>query len=333
MFDVITIGSATRDVFLLSSNFKTADGKQFLPAGAKIEIDKIIFSTGGGSTNAATTFSRQGLKTAALFKVGCDESSEYILDKIKKEKISSLAIKDDDKGSDYSTILINSSGERTVLVHYGASGDLGFSDIPFKKVKSKWAYVASGDISFKEIEKIFNYFYKNKTLIAFNPSKKIINMGLKKIKSLLDKTEVLLLNLDEGAELTRINIKKEKEIFQKLGYAVKGIVVMTKGPNGVMVSDGKNIYQSGIFNGIVVDRTGAGDAFGSGFVAGLIQNKIQNTKYNIQDTIKYAIRLGSANATSVVSKIGSKEGILTKQKFEKDKKWKNLQIKILSFKF
>ena len=66
----------------------------------------------------------------------------------------------------------------------------------------------------------------------------------------------------------------------------------------------------------MVDRTGAGDAFGSGFVAGLIQ----------ASRIEYAIRLGSANATSVVEYVGAKKGIVTKNDFEKSSRWKNFKI-------
>ena len=197
-------------------------------------------------------------------------------------------------------------------------------------MKSKWVYIAPGDIHFQTIEKIFSHFSKNKTLIAFNPSKRFIGFGLKKLKSLLDQTEVLILNLEEGAVLTGINYKKEKEIFKKLNMAKKRIVVMTNGPKGAVVSDGRNIYRAGVFSGKIVDRLGAGDAFGSGFVAGLIR-QIENCKLKIENlppkAVEYAIRLGSANATSVVGKIGAKEGILTKQQFEKNGKWKKMSIK------
>jgi len=93
---------------------------------------------------------------------------------------------------------------------------------------------------------------------------------------------------------------------------------MTEGNKGVLVSDGKNIYSAGIFRGKLVDRTGAGDAFGSGFVAGIIE----------KNNIEYAIRLGSANATSVVEKIGAQAGILTKGEFEKSERWQKFEIKI-----
>jgi sugar/nucleoside kinase (ribokinase family) len=61
------------------------------------------------------------------------------------------------------------------------------------------------------------------------------------------------------------------------------------------------LYQAGSYQKVkVVDRTGAGDAFGSGFVAALAKGL----------PIEDALTLGSANATSVVAQIGAKTGIL-----------------------
>ena len=77
----------------------------------------------------------------------------------------------------------------------------------------------------------------------------------------------------------------------------------------------------------LVDRTGAGDAFGSGFVAGLLhQRSTSNIEPPTVEAIKYAIRLATANAASVVEHIGATEGTLTKQQFETDPRWQNLKI-------
>lgn len=95
------------------------------------------------------------------------------------------------------------------------------------------------------------------------------------------------------------------------------VVIMTKGPKGVIASDGKYIYSAGIFKEKrFIDRTGAGDAFGSGFVAGLIRTK----------KIEEAIRLGSANGTAVVEELGAKNGLLTKNRYEKEARWKKFRI-------
>jgi sugar/nucleoside kinase (ribokinase family) len=346
MYDIITIGTATRDVFLTSPLFKVLRDKSHLKKigfatgeaqcfalGGKIEISKPVFATGGGATNSAVTFSRQGLKTATLIKVGGDEAGESILNELKKEKVDILKLRTANCGSQtnstaYSTVLLAPSGERTILVYRGASEDLTSKEIPFGELKSKWAYISPGKIPFKTINKIFNHFHKNKTFIAFNPSRYLIEMGLRELKPLLKKTKVFILNREEASYLTGVDYNKEKEIFKKLDEAIAGIAVMTKGANGVLVSDCCHIYKAEVFKEKkVVDRTGAGDAFGSGFVAGLIQTREKCRKGLCGvDNIGYAIRLGSANATSVIEHIGAKAGILTRKKFEKDKRWGKLKI-------
>ncbi len=349
MYDIITIGSATRDVFLTSPLFSAKGGsapggkvlknqkRLCFALGLKIEIGKPVLATGGGATNSAVTFSRQGFKTAALVKIGQDSAGKDILNELQQEKISVLPLTPKpytlypNNGTACSTILLAPSGERTILVYRGASENLKIQEVPFKKLKSQWVYISPGKISFEVIEKIFNHFSKNKTLIAFNPSGYFIEMGIKKLKPLLAKSKVVILNREEATKLTGVDYHEEKEIFKKLDEIVPGIAIMTCGQEGVLVSDGKNIYQAGIFKEkSVIDRTGAGDAFASGFISGLIQKKEKCEKglchpYNVE----YAIRLGSANATSVIEKIGAKEGILAKEEFENNKRWKNLTIKIL----
>ncbi len=338
-YDVITVGTATRDVFLTSSFFRViSDKKHFIKngfptgeaqcfaLGGKIEIAKPILTTGGGAANAAVAFSRQGLKTAALIKIGRDESAKNILDELNREKVSVLTVEDIEKGTAFSTVLLAPGGERTILVYRGASENLKTQEIPFQKLNARWAYIVPGKISLPVIEKIFSHFYKNETLIAFNPSKHFVKLGIKRLKPLLAKSKAVILNREEASYLTGVDYRKEKEIFKKLDDITPGIVVMTDGPNGVLVSDGRRVFKAGVFKEKkVVDRTGAGDAFGSGFVAGLVQKKEVCEKGLCRiSNVEYAIRLGSANATSVIEKIGAKAGILTKREFEKSPRWRYL---------
>jgi len=343
MYDIIAIGSATRDIFLTSPLFKVLRDPEHLKKigfeggeaqcfalGGKIEIGPLIFATGGGATNAAVSFSRQALKAAALIKIGSDRPGEAILNELKKEKIKPFVIKEKKVPTAYSTILLAPSGERTILIHRGASENLKIKEIPFKKLKAGWVYVSPGKIPFPIIEKIFNHFSKNKTPIAFNPSEYFIEMG-EKLKPLLNKAKVVFLNRGEAAKLTGVNYSKGSEIFKKMDELVDGIVAVTDDKKGAMISDGFNIYRAGVFKEKkLVDRTGAGDAFASGFVAGLIRKKEKCDKGLCNPrNIEYAIRLGSANATSVIEKIGAKAGILTKREFEKSNRWKHLPINII----
>src|SRR3989338_1492569 len=119
LYDIITIGTATRDIFLSSPLFKVVrDPKhlqklgfptgeaQCFALGSKIEVADLTIANGGGALNSAITFSRQNLKVAAVIKLGNDQVGEEIIKELKKEKIASFAVKDSQKGSALSTILL-----------------------------------------------------------------------------------------------------------------------------------------------------------------------------------------------------------------------------------
>ena len=358
MFDVVTIGTATHDVFLASPLFKVVRDPEHLERlgfptgeaqcfalGGKVEVPSPVFTIGGGAANASVTFARQGFKTAALAKIGKDQNARDILSDLKKESVMTLPVFDSKAMTAYSVILLSPGGERTILNYRGASEDLRKNEIDFSRLKSRWAYIVPGRIRFDVIFSIVRHFKKEGIKIAMDFSKYYLQMGHKKLKPILNALDVIHVNQEEGAELTGYKYHETKKIFRKFDEWVPGLALMTDGANGAFISDGKMLYQFGTYKEKkLVDRTGAGDAFTSGFVAGLMSrqgtwgkrhetgNMRQETGNKRQgfseEEITYAIRLASANATLVVEKIGATEGALRKGEFEKDKRWKNLEIAV-----
>src|SRR3989338_2974911 len=101
MYDIISIGSATRDVLMQS------EGLDHAVPGSKIEIKKLVLATGGGGTNYAVTFARQGLKTACIGVIGKDPNGQEILRELEGEVIDvSMFQKHDDDMTAYSVILV-----------------------------------------------------------------------------------------------------------------------------------------------------------------------------------------------------------------------------------
>lgn len=337
MFDVLTIGSVTYDNFLLAEAKIVKDDEvpskkaYFLPLGQKLEVLKIIKTLGGNSANASVTFSRQGFKNACIGKIGGDIYGQEILKFLKKEKVNTSLIKLDPKlDTAYSTILLY-DGERTILNYHGASHHLNFSDFKFNQMKSRWWYISLPGNSYKIFEKLIWVANKNNIAVAFNPSGYHLKKDRVGILKNLPRISVLFLNEEEAAILSNISWKKEEEVFLKLDKLMPKILVITKGRKGAVVSDNKYIYRAGIFKEKkVLDRTGAGDAFGSGFISGFLSLGIDF--YNIDkvkpEDILYATKLASANATSVVEKIGATTGILKIKEFKKNKRFKNLKVEV-----
>lgn len=324
MVNVITFGSATWDIFIRdkelqfkkNKNFVTEKGVYF-PLGAKIDIDEINFSSGGGGTNAAATFSSQGIKTFYCGMIGSDPGGEEIIKVLNSLKVdTSLISKTNNKFTNHSFVLSIPKKDRTILTYRGASEFMTYDDIPLSQLKRKtsnksWFYLApmNGRLS-KTFEKIVDFGHSNNIKIALNPGISQLKLPKKKLIKILKKTDILILNREEASILTGISYKKDKEIFEKIKFFYPGIFAITNGSQGAIVSDGVKKYSVGILKSKVVDRTGAGDSFSAGFVSGIIKGK----------DITYSIQLASANATSCLREWGAKNGLLSAgQKFKKIK--------------
>ena len=324
--DIISIGSATRDALFRSKAFKIVESGEFvtgkglaLELGSKAAADEVFFGTGGAATNTAVTFARQGFKTAIIARVGNDVSGQAVADELEREKVDTKWLARDSRiPTAYSVILEHESGERSILAYRGANAALGAENIPWSDIPCAWLYLSSlsGDLAI--VKGALESASRCNAHVAWNPGGADLALGLDALAPYLKSVRIFLVNQEEAAKLTGIPYDDVSGIFKKFDELVSGIAVMTCGPEGVWASDGKTLWRAGIFpETAVADRTGAGDAFGSGFVSGFIRSG---------GDVAEALRLGSANATSKVEHQGAKGGLLMREEFERDTRWRDLPI-------
>ena len=318
-FDIITFGSATQDIILkpkqvtlLRYNKDSNDGKDVcFPIGSKIDIEDMHFNSGGGGTNVAATFALQGFKTAFCGLVGSDVSGQAIINELKKLKVNtSLVKKTDKKRTNYSVIILEGKEDRTILAYRGAAELMGNEDIPWGKLKTKWLYLAPlTGLLCDNFEALVDFAVKNKIKVAVNPG--MSQLSLENFSDIAQKIDVLVLNQEEASFLTKIPFKQEKEIFSAMDKMCPGVLIMTKGEDGVTVSDGSNVFSAmPPVDRKMVDTTGAGDSFASGFLS----------EYMRSGDIEKSIQLGMGNSVGNLSEIGAKTGLLKKgQEFTKVK--------------
>ena len=304
MYDVITIGSGTIDAFVDTGKklFQSAKGNDVkVPFGSKILVESLRINTGGGGTNCAVSLSKLGLNVAWIGKVGTGPNSERLLAQVKKEKVDTSLVKKEKQGRTGFSVILDAKGhERTILVYKGSNDDLGWNEIKKSKLKTKWFYCSSMiGKSFKTLEKLADYAQKNKIKVAFNPSSYMTRKGKNYLMKIIKNTNLLVMNNEEAYDLTKEkNIKKALKKLQNLGPE---IIVITEGKKGCHAYDGKKVYSIKAHNIKVAEATGAGDAFTSSFLAGLIK----------KNDINFALKLGLANAESVISHYGAKNKLLS----------------------
>jgi len=340
MFDIITIGSATMDIFfetdLSSAPWDTPLGHALvIPLGEKFTAIRSQITSGGNAINTSITFARQGLRVAVVAKLGCDVPGEMIYSRLRKEGVSNkLIIKDEKNPTSRSAVLLH-HGERSIITYQGAGSALSLRDFDFHKMKAMWWYVSLAGDSYKLFPVIAKQSRTMGVKLAVNPTMRHIREGRKQLIANLKYVDFLVLNEGEAAELAGIPFSNENEekIFQIIDKLAPGICAITRGSNGSTISDGKYLYKAGIFKEKKMeDRTGAGDAYGAGFIAGLIRSKEQCVRLNFDpQKIQYAIRLASANAFSVVVKIGASENALYKKDFDNIAIFKKFKIDVAKF--
>lgn len=333
MYDIITIGSATMDVFVESSEANivsvcTKDRKsEFMsyPYGAKIEIEDFSSQVGGGGVNTAVNFANLGFNTSAIFKIGDDVYSEGIMNFLKNKNIDlSNAIQDPSISTGFSIILVSFQGDRTVLAHRGANALIKKEDINFEAIKNaKFLYIApmNGD-STKILDDIATFAHENNVYVCFNAGSSSIKKGFKYLTSILEDANIVVMNKEEASLATQIQVRPDtrdvkyseelihpdiKEMCKKLRIRDYQAIVITDGGKGAYAYDGKQFFYCPIFDGPVVSTLGAGDAFASTFCAALYR-----TDKNIGKSLMYA----SVNSAAAVSEFGATQGLLTFEQIE-----------------
>ena len=304
--ELLSIGDATFDVFLVPSESEalcTIDDKKCLICfkyGEKIPVKTIEYSVGGNAANNAVGAARLGIKVGVVLTLGGDSIGNQIAEKLEKEGVNmDNVVQQPVVGSNFSSI-INYSGERTIFT-YNAPKSYEF---PVKLPVTPWVYLTSMGDSFQPFYNHFlDFVNKNPDIkIAFNPGSRQVRAGTDVLRSVLEKTNVIYVNRQEAETLTGMKDShgNDKDLLKALSAIGPKISIITDGANGSFIYDGLKFLKAGVLPVDPFERTGAGDAFGSGCISALIKGK----------SFEEALLWGTVNSASVIGYIGSQKGLL-----------------------
>lgn len=322
-YDLVTIGGAVEDITFYTPEARIIDNKQEVLCqkllafeyGAKIRVNAVKASFGGGAANVAVAAARMGLKAACICAVGDDERGGRILKNLRDNGVSAVfAQQYRGETSTFSFVLIGPGNEHTIFSHDGAKSRLRVTKSDLETIDAEMVHITSLGGKWREVLK--NVFANaHRYRITWNPGQAQLTEGAPLVRRYLKHTHVVLLNKDEAAELVANDIgimrdKRESATFlnseKNLLEAVRSygpeIVVITNGKKGADAYDGTRFYHCDILSDKRrVDTTGIGDAFGAGFIGGL---RLHN------NDIDRALRLGMRNAASVITKHGAQNGLI-----------------------
>jgi len=325
MYDVITIGGATLDIFLdiheAHSTLRQTQGSgqaskhgrvlkdesgEWLcfKKGEKIPLDRLNFDVGGNAANVAVGLARLGIKTATNIHYGDDEISQKIITTLKNEGVGTeFAVQDANETSPIS-IIINFQGDRTLFGHHIVRNHV----LPQLSVP-KWIYLTSVGEKWEDLYRQTVEFAKtNNVKLAFNPGSHQMDSGIDSFLEEVKAGYLLFVNKEEGKIIAKTDSDDPSTILAQLQSLGPRIVSVTDGKNGAYAIDEKGqMFFINTFPHTPKERTGAGDSYASGFLSAIILGL----------DVSQAMRWGAVNAASVVSTIGAEKGLLKKEEMEK----------------
>ncbi len=307
MYDVISVGNATQDIFIKkiapeqSDAFETKQTESF-KIGSKIEVDELKILPGGGGANTAVGIAKTGLSTGIITQVGNDSLGKQILINLHRNGVSTENIlKSNNYSSALSIILKSENGERTILVYRGASKKINEEIIDLTNLKTRWFYITSVGGDFGLIEKILFLAKRNNAFVAFNPGNEELKNEIK-IKRLIKQINLLFLNKKEAQKLVNDRTNNLNIIINKTRQFLKNYIIITDGENGAYALAKNNYFFAPAIFTRPLDSTGAGDAFGSGFLSVIIKNN---------NDLKNALKFGTYNSSQVIQAWGAQTNLQT----------------------
>lgn len=353
---VMTIGGATQDIFIHHETpdmlDMRVDAKKksylLLEEGKKIDISTLEYHTGGGATNSAVVFRLLDFDVRTFFKLGPDKAAEFVLQRMAQDGIDTrFIVQDTQVQTGTSFIIPCAGGDRVVFAYRGANAQLHADEFPLKEIAhADQLYITSlTGKSSALLLPIARHAKEHGVAVATNPGSSQLVVGDVVLRQSLPYIDILILNALEASVLMRTfahtidrlkcllyqeaeqdgNRKKDlprllrgsivykdvcfdvRDFFKEVLQQGPRVVVVTNGAEGVYVATHDGILFHPSLPTTVVSTLGAGDAFGATFVGSLLHGML----------LEEALVRGIINSASVITKMGTKNGLLSLQELNK----------------
>lgn len=312
-FDFLAIGDVTADAFIRLSGDdadiiknKNGENKICLNFGDKIEYDfvKQVYAV-GNSPNASVSAARLGLSSALLSNVGADELGEKTLATLRENDVDTNLIRAHEGKKTNQHYVLWYGAERTILINH--------EEYPYELPdigEPKWIYFSSlGEKSIPFHHTLARYLKEHpETKLAFQPGTFQIRLGYETLQDLYKVTELFFCNKQEAQRILKTEESDIITLLKEMCALGPKTSIITDGPRGAYTYDGNEVWHMPMYPDPKepLDRTGAGDSFGSTFTSMLALG------YKVPEALIRA----PINSMSVVQYIGAQEGLLSREKIE-----------------
>ena len=282
---ILGIGNAIVDVickvndeFIINNNLTKGNMKlifdeiEFKKLLSNLKIEKTI--SGGSVANSIVGLSQLGNDVGFIGKISDDDlGNKYEIGLVKENVKYIYNKKKEALPTGTCLILVTPDSERTMCTYLGTAGKINENDINLEALKQSEIVFLEGYLWDEgDPKKAFEKSINNSKKVAMSLSDKFCVDRHKSDFLDLVKNKLDITFANEEEIISLVDAKNFNEVIE-FAKQIKKLLVITRGANGAVAIDGKEINEIGIKKNLkLVDLTGAGDLFAAGYLHGIINN-------------------------------------------------------------
>jgi len=296
MENIIVLGSINMDLVTVVDR-KPLDGETIMGRD-------FFTSHGGKGANQGVSIGKLGGKVKFLGKVGNDAFGIEILENMKNQGLDIKNVEKVHGSTGLATIILDNSGENSIIVVSGANGKVDKEYIE----KNKDSFIEGSillsqlEIPYDTVQYAFELAKERGTKTILNPAPATDN-----IDELLELSDIVICNETEFDLIIGEKTENPQEIIDKsskmLDKGVKELVV-TLGSKGVIYINRNEVRRYNAYKVTAIDTTAAGDSFIGGFVTFL------------HEGIDKAIDMGMRAGAIAVTRFGAQKSLANLEEVE-----------------
>lgn len=297
MPDILVVGSLNADLVVRAPRFPQP--------GETISGDDLNIIPGGKGANQAVAAARVGANVSLLGRVGKDNFGDFLLENLKQNKVDSTLIQRDDSSTGTAIIIVDSSGQNSIVLSSGANGNVSIADVDNIPFANYQLLLLQLEIPLPTVLRAAQRAKESNTRVVLNPApaKELPDELIALADFIIpNETELSLLTKQKVSDIA----SAQSAARNLLGRGVKNVIV-TLGSKGALVVNTETSKQVDTYDVDVVDTTAAGDAFIGGFASSLLENK----------PLEEAVRFGCACGALAVTKFGAQPSLPTREAVER----------------
>ncbi len=289
--DVVGVGLNATDTLIALNRFPLV--------GQKVEFQTVQILPGGQTASAVVACQHWGLQTRYVGKLGDDSAAAIHRAAFDRAGVEAQILTAEHTSSAQSIIVVDSSGERTVLLRRDERLSLQPNDLRREWICGSRALHIDG---FDTAAATLAATWARQDGVPVIADLDEIYPGVDQLLPLIDH---LIVSRDFPARLTG-EADLEKALQRMQADYGSQITAATLGHDGVLAWDGSAFHYRPAYRVPVVDTTGAGDMFHAAYIYGLLQT------WELDRQLDFACAAAALNCTAA----GARGGIRTVEEIE-----------------